>query len=194
MDFKTRAYGVLIVSPHEKFNRALSEILPPSRFSPCVTVNDAASAARRLVENAFDIVIINSPLPDDFGVRLALEALSDIGTGVMIFVKNEHYHDVNEVLSPHGALVIQKPAYSQSVEQSLILLCAMCERLRQTEKKMQTLPEKMEEIRIVSRAKLILIEHLKMTEKDAHRYIEKQAMDRCVTKRRIAEMIIATYK
>ena len=37
-------------------------------------------------------------------------------------------------------------------------------------------------------------EQLKMTEQDAHRYIEKQAMDRCVTKRVIAEQILSTYK
>ena len=52
----------------------------------------------------------------------------------------------------------------------------------------------MEEIRIVNRAKLLLIEQLKMTEKEAHRYIEKHAMDRCVTRRDIAEKIISIYK
>jgi response regulator NasT len=33
-----------------------------------------------------------------------------------------------------------------------------------------------------------------MTESDAHRYIEKQAMDRCVTRREIAENILQTYR
>jgi len=51
----------------------------------------------------------------------------------------------------------------------------------------------MNEIRLVNRAKWLLISELKMTEPDAHRYIEKQAMDRCVSKRRIAEEIIKTY-
>ena len=51
----------------------------------------------------------------------------------------------------------------------------------------------MEEIRIVNRAKWLLIDSLKMSEPDAHRYIEKQAMDRCVSKKEIAESIIKTY-
>ena len=51
----------------------------------------------------------------------------------------------------------------------------------------------MAEIRLVNRAKLILINELKMSEPDAHHYIEKQAMDRCVSKREIAEEIIKTY-
>ena len=57
-----------------------------------------------------------------------------------------------------------------------------------------TLQEKMEEIRLVNRAKWLLIEELKMTEQEAHRYIEKQAMDRCVTRRAVAEQILSIYQ
>ena len=62
------------------------------------------------------------------------------------------------------------------------------------EQKTASVEEKMEEIRIINRAKWLLIEQLKMTENQAHRYIEKQAMDRCVTRRAIAENILSTYK
>ena len=56
-----------------------------------------------------------------------------------------------------------------------------------------TFEEKMSEIRLVNRAKLLLISELSMTEPEAHRYIEKHAMDRCVAKKQIAEEIIRTY-
>ena len=61
------------------------------------------------------------------------------------------------------------------------------------EQKTASIEEKMEEIRLVNRAKWLLIEQLRMTESEAHRYIEKQAMDRCVTKCSIAENIISMY-
>ena len=67
------------------------------------------------------------------------------------------------------------------------------ERLRKAEKKTLSIEEKMEEIRIVNRAKWILIRELKLDEPEAHRYIEKQAMDRCISKRIVAEEIIKTY-
>ncbi|MBQ2927928.1 MAG: ANTAR domain-containing protein, partial [Oscillospiraceae bacterium] len=56
-----------------------------------------------------------------------------------------------------------------------------------------SIEEKMEEIRIVNRAKWLLISELKFDEPGAHRYIEKQAMDRCVSRKDIAEEIITTY-
>ena len=56
-----------------------------------------------------------------------------------------------------------------------------------------TLEDKMGEIRLVNRAKWALINSCHMTEEDAHRYIQKQAMDRCVAKKVIAEEILKTY-
>ena len=47
-----------------------------------------------------------------------------------------------------------------------------------------------EEIRLMNRAKLILIKMRGMTEAEAHRFIVHSAMDRCVKKRRVAEEII----
>lgn len=52
---------------------------------------------------------------------------------------------------------------------------------------------KMEEIRVVNRAKMLLMQNLNMTEADAHRYIEKEAMDRCIKKTTVAEQVISTY-
>ena len=65
--------------------------------------------------------------------------------------------------------------------------------MRKSEKKALSIEEKMEEIRIVNRAKWLLISELKMDEQGAYRYIEKHAMDRCISKREIAEEIIETY-
>lgn len=67
------------------------------------------------------------------------------------------------------------------------------ERLRKNEKRTLTIEEKMEEIRLVNRAKWLLISELKMDEQGAHRYIEKQAMDRCIAKKVVAKEIIKTY-
>jgi len=38
-----------------------------------------------------------------------------------------------------------------------------------------------------------LISHENMSEPDAHRYIEKTAMDRCVSRKEIADEIICRY-
>ena len=194
MEFTERRYSVLLVSSSSKFNESMLALLPESRFYPVAAVSDVSSARRRLLESKYDIVIINAPLPDDFGTRLALCICENSGAGVLLWVKAEHYPDINGRVSPFGVLVLPKPASSQTVSQSLQLLCGTRERLRRMEQKTASIEEKMEEIRIINRAKLLLMEQLKMTEKEAHRFIEKQAMDRCVTRITIAQSILSTYK
>ncbi len=189
-----RIYSVLVVSSSEKFYKTIKDLLPESRYYPVALSHDVASAKRTLLDRSYDIVIINTPLPDDFGVRLGIDICKESGSGVLLFVKAEHYNDVAVKSAPFGVMVISKPTSPLIIEQSLFLVASTRERLRKLEKKTQTIEEKMEEIRIVNRAKWVLIEQLQMTETDAHRYIEKQAMDRCVTRRTIAEEIIGTYK
>lgn len=194
MGLPEHIYSVLVVSASNKFNDSLRRLLPENRYSPVILAADVSDARRKLLEERYDLVIVNTPLPDDFGTRLALDVCASSGTGVLLLVGAEHYPDVNARVSPYGVLVLSKPTSAQLVNQSLLLLCGTRERLRRMEQKTASIEEKMEEIRLVNRAKWLLIEQLKMTEQDAHRYIEKQAMDRCVTKRVIAEQILSTYK
>lgn len=194
MEPTQHVYRVLLVSASEKFNESLREHLPAERYFPVCVATNTADARRMVLEQTFDLAMINAPLPDDFGVRLALD-LCDSGTcGVLLLVKAEHAPDITARVAPFGVLTLQKPTSAAMLTQALSLLCGTHERLRRMEAKTASIEEKMEEIRIVNRAKCVLIEQLRMTEQEAHRYIEKQAMNRCVTKRAIAEGILSTYK
>ena len=194
MDLTEHCYSVLMVSSSEKFNQSLFDLLPRNRYEPVAVASDVADARRRLLEGRYDIVIINAPLPDDFGTRLALDICRDSAMGVLLLVKTEHYPDINARVSLSGVLVVPKPTSAQLITQSLTLLCGTRERLRRMEQKAVSIEEKMEEIRMINRAKWLLIEKLNMTEKEAHRHIEKQAMDHGVTRRAIAEKILEDYK
>lgn len=194
MSLREQVYSVLIVSCAEKFNSSLIAALPSERYSPIRVVSGMGFAKRELLERSYDIVIINTPLPDDYGCRLAIDLSSDIGLGVMLFVKSESFSEVYDQVSEYGVLTVSKPANGQLVLQSMLLLCATRERLRRMEKKTASIEEKMEEIRLVNRAKWVLIDNLGMNEAEAHRYIERQAMNRCLPKKQIASEIIEQYK
>lgn len=193
MDFKERVYSVLVVSASQKFDTSLKELLPESAYSPVRYESSISSAKRALVEREYDFVIVNSPLPDDDGIRFSIDTCGDKKTVVMLLVRNELYHSIFDKVFSYGVYIISKPTSKQTVSGSLDWMATTRERLRSLEKKTLSLEDKMKEIRIINRAKWLLISELKMTESDAHRYIEKQAMDRCVSKKEIAEAIIKTY-
>lgn len=186
--------SVLIVSSSQKVNDFLKGLLPPDRFSPLLVAPTVGEARRLLVDRDIDIVIINTPLPDDFGVEFAVEASDAQNCGVLILVKSELLDAVSERAEDFGILTLAKPVSRQMVFQSVNLLVAARHKIRALEAKTSSLQSKMEEIRLINRAKLLLIEHLKMSEAEAHRYIEKTAMDACVKRRKISEDIIRTYE
>ena len=194
MVFQQRTYSVLIVSASDSFNTALTGLLPPTDYWPVGIVKSAAAARRSILGREYDLVIVNTPLPDEFGSRFAIDVCSAYSSGVLLLVKNEQFEDVYGRVMEHGVFTLAKPTSSQMISQSLRTLCTMRERMRRMEEKQQTIEDKISEIRLVNHAKWLLIECLSMTEAEAQRYIEKKAMDARSSKREMAENIIKTYE
>ena len=194
MVFRERTYSVLIVTASDSFTNNVMPLLPMTDYWPVTTARSVGEARRRIAETAFDIVLINAPLPDDLGMRLAIDICTNSGAGVLLMVKSDLFNDIYAKVVSYGVITLSKPTNLQMVTQSLRILCATRERIRQMEAKQATVEEKIEEIRLVNHAKWLLIQCLSMTEPEAHRYIEKQSMDERISKRDVAKNIIKTYK
>ena len=190
MALRERVYSILIVSATDSFTSAFKDLLSETRYSPVHTVS-SVSAAKRLL--AFDLVIINAPLPDDDGTRFAIDISTAKQTAVLLLVKGDIHADVQNKIVEYGVFTLPKPIAKPTLMHALNWMESARERLRQCEKNSQSIDDKMAEIRIVNKAKWVLISHLNMNEPDAHRYIEKQAMNRCISKKVLAEEIIRTY-
>lgn len=193
MSLEARIYSVLLISSSETFDKAMLGLLPPSEYQPVYFISNVSEAKRYLAERSFDFIIINSPLPDDNGIRFATDCCRSMTTAVLLLVRNEIHAEIHNKVVSHGVFTLPKPTTKTMIAQTLGWLASVRERLRNLEKKTLSVEERMEEIRIVNRAKLLLVSELHMTEPEAHRYIEKQAMDTCVLKQVIAERIIKTY-
>lgn len=68
MVFQERTYSVLLVSASAKFNTAIMPLLPVTDYWPVSVAKSVAEARRFLLDSPCDIVVINSPLPDDSGM------------------------------------------------------------------------------------------------------------------------------
>ena len=185
-------YSVLVVSASDKVFSSVLDLMPPAEYNPVLRAKNSGEARRMLLEMSADIIIINTPLPDDFGVQLALD-LSDSPSGILMLVKSDLYEQVAYKVEDSGIFTLPKPNSSQMIYNAVKLLSVYAARLKKMEQKNRTMQEKMTDIRTINRAKWLLIENLNMSENDAHRYIEKQAMDTRSTRREVAEGIIRTY-
>lgn len=194
MIFDGHTYSILLVSASAKINTSLTERLPQAYYEPMITVSSVAAAKRAMLERSFDFVIVNAPLPDDLGVHLAIDSCNNQSTVVLLLVKAEMHEEIYAKVMDFGVFTLPRPTSASMIEAAFRWMRASRERLRCLEQRAGTLEDKMEEIRIMNRAKWLLIGNLKMTEEDAHHYIEKQAMDRGMTRRKVAEGIIKSYQ
>ena len=193
MSLRERFYSILIVSATDSFTSAFADLLPETRYYPIHNVTSVSAAKRALAEKTFDFVIINAPLPDDVGTRFAIDTCTTKPSAVLLLVKSDVHAGIHDKVAEYGVFTLPKPTSKPTMLHALNWMESARERLRQFERKSLSIEEKMAEIRLVNKAKWILISELSMSEPDAHRYIEKQAMDRCISKRTIAEEIIKTY-
>ena len=185
-------HRVLVVSGGKQAFDYIADLLPKSEYDPVTYVSSAGEAKRLLLTTDYDLLIVNTPLPDEFGTELALDYAA--GTlGVLLLCKSDLYEQVAYRVEDGGVLTLPRPVTKQTFYTAIKLLVAMNARLCKLEKQNRSLKEKMADIRVVNRAKWLLIEHLTMTEQDAHYYIEKQAMDTRLSRREVAEGIIRTY-
>lgn len=194
MVFQERTYSVLLVSGGDKFAQTLMALLPPSHYWPVTAVKTAGEARRVLAGQTYDMVFINTPLPDDFGTQLASDICGRSDAGVLMFVASELFQEVSDQATERGILTLPKPTSTQMITHFLRVLCAVRERMRRMEEKQASVEEKIQEIRLVNRAKWALIQCLGMSEEEAHRYLEKQAMDHRISKREAALQVLSTYR
>ena len=136
----------------------------------------------------------DAPLPDESGEQLARDIAQEGYASVLLAVPSEVYDDALERVSDYGILVISKPVSIRSLDKALRFLTALQNRIMRIERKLQEAEERMQEIRVIDKAKFLLVEREGLTEDDAHRQIGKLAMNQGISRKLIAERIIESYE
>ena len=186
--------SALVVSYTEKSIDYFVDVLNAAQVNHIVGVSTCGEARRLLLERDFDLVLINAPLKDETGEKfshhIALKGVSQ----VILVVAAEFYDAVSAHCENDGILTVSKPINKTVLWSAIKLTKAAQTKIIRMHSENNKLKQKIDDIRIVDRAKCILISYMNMSEKEAHRYIEKQAMDMRISKRMVAEGILKTYE
>ena len=183
---------LLIISGSKNSLPVLRELFKQTDYSQIESTHDSFEA-RRLLSMSFDLVLINAPLKNESGIELALDA-AGAGSSVIMLIKSESCDEIAQRVEASGVLVVPKPLNRVLFYQALHLINASRRQFMRLKSENERLQEKIAEIRLVDRAKCALIQYADMTEPQAHRYIEKQAMDLRRTRGDIAQSILKAYE
>jgi two-component system, response regulator PdtaR len=186
--------SVLIVSNIEEDTAFFSVMLNAASCHQIICQKSVESARKLAQKQNFDLVIVNSPLADESGESFSRSVSSKGVSQVILLVKSESFDTVSAACEEDGVLTISKPVDKAVFWSALTLIKSVQVKIKRMQLENAQLKQKIEDIRVIDRAKCILISYMKMSEQESHRYIEKQAMDMRSSKRIVAEGILKRYE
>ena len=154
----------------------------------------SGNEARRLYRaRNYAVVVVNTPLIDELGDRVALDAFMSTTSNSIVIAKPDIANSLEEKMDFNGVVIVTRPVSLRAIYRVLTLFKAQERRLAVLTDQNRKLQEKVEEIKLVSRAKMLLMEKLHMSEDEAHRHLDKTSKDQRRTKKDVAESIINMY-
>ena len=180
----------LIVSAGASSNEYISARLTELGYARPIIVPSAAEARRRMLESDFELIVVNAPLPDEFGHELCADAVEKTDAGVILLAKTGTAEQIADKLQDFGVLVLAKPFTGAQFRQAVQIAASSYKRLAVLRTENAKLLDKIAQLRLVDRAKCYLIEKKGYTETDAHRLIEKRAMDTRMSRGEVAQEIL----
>ena len=158
-----------------------------------VTADGLDEAERKLAQLDPALVVWQCDAPGLPALRQCVRLAESREAVFLLLVRPGTYEVVWQFVQAAGICVMSWPAPQEVFRQTLRNLLLLKKSLRAMQEKTDQLQSQLQDMKRIQKAKSLLMNQLGMSEADAHRWIEKAAMDRCVKKREIAETIIRMY-
>ncbi|MCR4822037.1 MAG: ANTAR domain-containing protein [Treponema sp.] len=181
-------YSVLLVTKDSKTSSLVSSMLIPPLFELSVS-SDFNEARRKCDERIFNIILVD--FADGEGTDFAVDISESLST-ILLLAPAEHFDQISFKVEGYGILTLTAPFDQFYFYNMIKIAIAVQYKVKVLSSQTTKLKEKMEEIRLVNRAKMLLMQNKNMTEQEAHRHIEKEAMDTGSKKTAVAQIIIKT--
>lgn len=184
---------VLIISQTKDTFTIINKVLPTIQYS-CLHLSSILDAKKQLHKEKYDIVIIQTPLKDEFGVQSSIDFVRTFDVCVLLLVKNDIFDQTCYKVNDYGIYVLGLPTNKNLIYQSIVQLDHSILMKQKYEKEVTKLKKKLQDEKKIMQAKLMLIEQYHWTEEKAHHYIEKVAMDSSMTRIEVANSLLTRTK
>lgn len=142
---------------------------------------------------AYDVVIVSVPLRSEFGLNYIAGIRKRTRACVICLAKAGIADDVQSRIKFTGAYVLPKPFAKASLVQTVKMALLAGENISRLEEEKTLLSRRLDDAKVINRAKCCLIQYLNFTEEQAQQHIHRLAMDTRRTKREVAEDVLRTY-
>lgn len=183
----------LLISKQSPAVELLRGLLEENSYTVENVVANSEQAMILADDPNYDVAVINTPIENESGIDLALKISTNTVCGVILLVQSDKAAAVGKKVIDYGIVVVPKPINRMLFKQSLGVVRAAKKRYAGLSEENERLKSSLEEVKLVNRAKFLLMQYLSLSEDRAHKYIEKQAMDMRISRVEVARQILRTY-
>ena len=185
---------VVIGSNNEKISKQLARFLTENGMSVIGETVDGYDLLRRVHTVYPDIVIVDDRLKGMQGHEISETLVAEKVCPVIALVRSSevsHYINLNQEAI---FMTIVKPCGKDMLINTIQLIVKTSKSILALENEVGRISQQKDDKKIIDEAKKILMETMNLNEEEAHRRIQKQSMDKGLTKVKIAETIIRMFK
>ncbi|WP_026176705.1 ANTAR domain-containing response regulator [Desulfurispora thermophila] len=185
-------YGtrIVIADADVAFRRALKEVMRHLDYVCVGEVGEARAALQLVFQTEPHLVVLDPHLPGSESVDICtiIDEHKVAPIVAAVEAKQEVIQEVAAYPGVYGLLL--KPLHEDALCPVVEVALTSFGRVKNLQRELKDLRRELETRKLVQRAKLLLMEKKQMTEKDAHRYLQKLAMDNGLPLAKVAQRVI----
>ncbi|WP_244312441.1 ANTAR domain-containing response regulator [Microbispora hainanensis] len=181
---------VVIAEDEALIRLDLKEMLEEDGYAVVGEAGDGETAVKLAVELRPDLVILDVKMPVLDGISAAERIVSERIAPCLILTAFSQ-RDLVERARDAGAMAyLVKPFTKGDLVPAIEMAVSRHEEIAALEKEVSTLSERLETRKLVERAKGLLMAQHGWTEPQAFRWIQKASMDRRLSMRQVAQIVV----
>ncbi|MDP9845030.1 ANTAR domain-containing response regulator [Streptosporangium lutulentum] len=182
---------VVIAEDEALIRLDLKEMLEEDGYAVVGEAGDGETAVKMALEHRPDLVILDVKMPILDGISAAEQIVSQRIAPCLILTAFSQ-RDLVERARDAGAMAyLVKPFTKSDLVPAIEMAVSRHEEMAALEREVGTLSERLETRKLVERAKGLLMERHGWSEPQAFRWIQKASMDRRLSMRQVAEVVVA---
>jgi len=181
---------VLIAEDEALIRLDLKEMLQEEGFDVVAEVADGASAVRLTRELKPDLVILDVKMPVMDGIAAAEQIAQERLSAILILTAFSQRELVEKARRAGAMAYLVKPFQKHDLLPAVEIAAGRFRELSGLETQVDDLSGRLEARKVVEQAKGRLQDNEGMSEEEAFRFIQKQAMERRLTMRQVAEQVL----
>lgn len=181
---------VVIAEDEALIRLDLKEMLEEDGYAVVGEAGDGETAVKLALEQRPDLVILDVKMPILDGISAAERIVSQRIAPCLILTAFSQ-RDLVERARDAGAMAyLVKPFTKSDLVPAIEMAVSRHEEMAALEREVGTLSERLETRKLVERAKGLLMEQHGWSEPQAFRWIQKASMDRRMSMRQVAEVVV----